>query len=359
MPNSNPKGRLVVPYMSGDRGTGRPLPQGTVIWVSPNIRLLTYEASEPFMDPAYWDSSEAGVFDGKVYVDEPYYLLVRVFNRGDFAADPAGPQVPLRQIRMEGWVSNFAAGAIGPVSLIRTSPNPEHGSPAFEGYNGGTVQPGQSIVVRSNGFWKPQPGDIESYNDGHVCVGVNVFSEGGTIGGGSVEVQVQDTYATYEPDGKRLSDPPTSDRLDLLGDTHHGQLNLMITPKPLRQTLVRKVLVEVPAYDRCPLEAEVALRAVELDPGSEQLARIAADAGLSQHHCPTDPLDNVGIDDCGDPSHEVGIYLKPGERKWLTITVEPGENEKVGDIYAFDIITTEESNDKVYGAARMYVVVTA
>ncbi len=60
----------------------------------------------------------------------------------------------------------------------------------------------------------------------------------------------------------------------------------------------------------------------------------------------------------GEPSG-VGIYLKPGERKWLTITVEPGENEKVGDIYAFDIITTEESNDKVYGAARMYVVVTA
>ncbi|WP_338760176.1 hypothetical protein V7968_31330 [Nocardia vulneris] len=184
-------------------------------------------------------------------------------------------------------------------------------------------------MVRSNGFWKPQPGDIESYNEGHVCVGVNVFSEGGTIGGGSVQV--------HPPRAAEPHDHPETAAAEV-GSQGSGR---------------------VPAYDRCPLEAEVALRAIELEPGSEQLARIAADAGLSHHHCPTDPLENVSIDDCGDPSHEVGIYLKPGELEWLTITVEPGENEKVGDIYAFDIITTEESNDKVYGAARMYVVVTA
>ncbi|WP_433634307.1 hypothetical protein [Nocardia sp. CA-120079] len=360
MPNLNPNGRLVVPYLAGDQGTGRPLPEGSVIWESPNIRLLTYEESKPFMTSSHWDTSEAGTWNGKVFVGEPYYLLVRVFNRGDFATEPHGPQVPLGRIRMEGWVSNFAAGAIGPSTVIKTSADPDNdGTPAFQGFNAGVVQPGESIVVRSNGFWKPQAGDIGDYNDGHVCVGVNVYSEGGTIGGAGLDVQVLDADATYEADGKALLDPPMSDRLDLLANTHHGQRNIMITPKPLRETLVRKVLVEVPAYDRCPLEAEVALRAVELAQGSAELAGIAATAGLSHHHCPTDSLENVSIDDCGDPSHEVGIFLKPGEQKWLTITVEPGEDEMPGDIYAFDIITTEEANNKVYGAARMYVVVTA
>ncbi|MCM6771963.1 hypothetical protein NDR87_03280 [Nocardia sp. CDC159] len=359
MPELNPNGRLVVPHVAGDQGSGRPLPQNTAVWASPNIRLVTRTDKPKYMNVAEWDRDE-NKWDGVVHVGTAYFLLVRVFNRGDFATEPRGERTALKGISMEGWVSNFAAGPIGPVSQIDPPPDPEHGDTAFSGSFAGVLEPGSEVVVASDGFWVPQTGDVEKYNDGHVCVGVNVYSRGGDpIGGGSGEVHLLDAAETYPADGKALLARPVTNKLDLLSDTHHGQRNISIDSKPLGQRLVRKVLVEVPATDRCPLEAEVALRPVALRTGSAEAAGIATALGLNDHECPPDPLENVSIDDCGEPSHEVGVYLQPGEKRWLTITVEPGEREKPGDIYAFDIITTEESNDKLYGAARMYVAVTA
>ncbi|RDI68159.1 hypothetical protein [Nocardia pseudobrasiliensis] len=362
MPNLNPHGRLVVPYIAGDQGIGRPLPQPTVIWTSPNIRLVTKDQKAAFLKPEYWDDPTVPPWDGKVFLGTAYYLLVRVLNRGDFSTEPHDVPMPLKGISMEGWVSNFAAGSIGPVSQIESPPDPDNnGDSAFSGYNDGVVPPNGQLVVASSGFWVPQEGNIQKYNNGHVCIGVNVYSEGGDPiggGGGVIHVTAEGEGDTYPADGKQLLARPVTTRLDMLDNTHHAQRNIMITPKPLGAKLVRKVLVEVPATDRCPLEAEVALRPAAVAQGSPELVRAAAAAGLNHHHCPPDPLENVSIDDNGDPSHEVGVYLKPGEQRWLTITVDAAENEKPGDIYVFDIVTTEEGNHKVYGAARMYVAVT-
>ncbi|MGV9675519.1 hypothetical protein ACWDSJ_09595 [Nocardia sp. NPDC003482] len=360
MPNLNPNGRLVVSYVGGDQGTGRPLPQGTAVWASPNIRLATEGEKDALLDPAYWDRPEAA-WDGRVFVDTKYYLLVRVLNRGDFATEPHDVPMPLHGISMEGWVSDFTAGYIGPASQIDPPPNPDiNGDTAFSGIRNVVLEPNAQTVVASDGFWRPQAGDINHYNGGHVCVGVNVFSAGGdVIGGGGGVIHVAQADATYPADGKKMRARPITTQLNVVGDTHHGQRNIMITPKPVNATLVRQVLVEVPADDRCPLEAEVALRPVALQTDGGDAQRVAAAVGLERYHCPTDPLDNVGIDDDGDPSHEVGIFLKPGERRWLTITVAPAENERPGDIYAFDIVTTEEGTERLYGAARMYVAVVA
>ncbi|MBF6328316.1 hypothetical protein [Nocardia transvalensis] len=362
-------GRLVIPYVAGDQGTGRPLGTGIDFWSSPNIRLVRNEETADFMLPETWDDQKRQ-WDGSVDVSDPtiftnpYYLMVRVWNRGDYVAEPKGDALPVRGLRLEGWVANYSVGGVGPDSAIarRTDPGGvlNYGNPTFEGSNRAVVQQGGWIVVQSDDFWVPHADDISQYNNGHVCLGANVYSEGGgVIGGGGGVIHLVDTAATYPKDGKPLSDRPAAIYISPTVDTHHGQRNLMITNRNPGQTLVRKVLLEVPATDRCPLEAEVALRPVRLEPGSEETVRFAAALGLSECHCPTDPLDNVSIDDNGDPSHEVGVCLQPGEQVWLTITVEPIEGEKPGDMVAFDIVTVDENTEKVYGAARMVVAVTS
>ncbi|GAA3438786.1 hypothetical protein GCM10018954_084050 [Kutzneria kofuensis] len=47
-----------------------------------------------------------------------------------------------------------------------------------------------------------------------------------------------------------------------------------------------------------------------------------------------------------------------GDRKLLKITIPQYHEQRVGDVFGFDVVTTYHDGAKVYGGARFYVVVT-
>lgn len=329
----------------------RPIPKDTqgnfvfAFWVSPNIRLVPIGELDLWKNPQHWNGKDLIV--QKVEIGTAYKLVVRVRNTD---------VTYRRNITLEAWVADLNAGS-GSAAAIRRFPNSTtdrskvsfktdliHSAQEVPPQNPADPDdPTKMAVLVGRETWTPNAEQLQ-YNGGHTCLIANVYTEG------SSDERIAATPSEGEPLG--IGDVrPYCDR-------RHGQLNLDIVYRTVGTTETRTVMVGVPATDRCTLEGEVALKAVQLTQGEPQLAGLATHAGLTSHHCPDDPMETVTIDDNGDPSHELGICLEPGENIPVALTIAPYDSEKPGDIYAFDMITTDESNDSIYGAARFFVLVT-
>lgn len=350
---------LIVGLAPAATDTGdRPIPkdaQGNytfAFWVSPNIRLVPVDQVTTWQDPAHWNGNDLTV--EQVDTITQYKLMVRLRNSGTRT---------LKRLTMQGWVSSLNAAGPGPDFAILADPdqpfdpqrNPQISFTTDLSMSASEVKPqdpanpdnpANMAVLVSKETWQPNAKQL-ARNGGHVCLILNVYAQAtpgeegsGTPGDGDAFI------GTY---------------IQPYCDRRQGQRNLNIIARPAGTTATRTVMVGVPRTDRCPLEAEVALKQLVVQQGAADLVTLAAKAGLPEHHCPPEdtPFDAVTIDDNGDPSHELGIVLQPGQQRDVVVTVAPYDNEKPGDVYAFDLVTTTESDHSIYGAARFYVMVTA
>jgi hypothetical protein len=55
---------------------------------------------------------------------------------------------------------------------------------------------------------------------------------------------------------------------------------------------------------------------------------------------------------------ELDEDLEPGERADFTVRLDPAEEQKPGDAYAFDVITADAVTGQPFGAARVYALVS-
>ncbi|GAA3438785.1 hypothetical protein [Kutzneria kofuensis] len=88
---------------------------------------------------------------------------------------------------------------------------------------------------------------------------------------------------------------------------------LQIVAATVNTTVARNLLLAVPATDRCPLEANVAFREVELPDDPAELRKLVGDFGDLELRTPCgDPVDKVTVD-AGDgcPTDDLDIELKP------------------------------------------------
>lgn len=351
---------LIIAMESGQADNGdRPAvdAQGNfrAFWASPNIQLVpagdvaNLETGQPvrdkWLDPNFWVGKD--LRPNTVTIGDPYRLVMRVRNTDTTSRFP---------INFEAFVANLNVGEPTKANAIREVPG--------DTQNRRTVQftpdeqlsasevppqnpenyedPTRVRILVGQEIWRPTAKQVEAYGQ-HVCLAANVFSPGYT-GEGDTPV-----------DGGALAGAAVLPHCD----RRHGQRNLEIVKRTVGTVETRTVMLAVPATDRCALEGEVALKELRLAQGDAQLAGLATELGMDTYHCPEGPFDQVTIDDCGDPSHEIGVCVAPGETFDVQLTIAPYEGEKPGDVYAFDMITTDEANDRIYGAARFYVMVTA
>jgi hypothetical protein len=380
-PTTNTKG-IVVGFADAATDNGdRPVPPGTAIWASPNVRLATGTDLDTLRNnPASWETIP---WDGTVAVDTNYTLLVRLRN---------SDAVERHNLNMQAWVADFTAGGVGPASAILHDPsqpasdtNTVVSFSAFGGLN--TVLPAidpanpgdptKMVVLHSNEIWKPNATQI-AVNGGHVCVAVNTFAEaddgsgegggdgggdggdGGGDGGGGVILLAG--VATPQ-DGEPLVNgfiSPTDDR-------KQAQRNIMIVLRAAGTTETRTVMIQVPAADRCPLMAEVTVKPVKFgDEGA--LGRVPELVDAARRHTgghmgmpgyPTQECMGVGRRGEGHHHNEkLRIKLDPGERVDLELKFRPAKGEKAGDVHTFDVLTEDLANHKLFGAARVFVMVT-
>ena len=356
-PSSTTKG-IVVAYQPTDTGD-RPLAAGTAFWESPNIRLALASEVSGLRDPASWDPPNPP-WDGQVQVDSQYQMLVRIRN--------SDTEQQRASLNLQGWVSDYTAGGVGPGSVIRPDktqpPGPQNPPAAFTGFSDGPLpagnpanpgDPSRMFVLVSNELWKPTTSEL-AINGGHVCAAVNVWADA-TANAITTPVDGQSLFNSF---------------LDPSCDRRYGQRNLMIVPKPPGVRIQENIMLMVPETDRCPLRAAVATRRVMLAEARDgllepvpALAGIGREKDITQFRSPIgNPLqqiqigggDSNGHDD--DDDHPRIHQLEPGERTDLKVTIGANRDEKPGDAYAFDVITTDTATKRLFGAARIYVVVT-
>jgi hypothetical protein len=345
---------ILVAYTSADNGT-RNLPAGTAYYVSPNIRLALQSELAALQNPANWDIAPFAGWNGQVVVNQTYNLLVRVRN-----TDPKNERASLN---LEGWVSDYTAGGVGPLTVIHqdpTQPPGMQGPPvSFTGFNLGPLpvantanpaDPASMLVLVSGQTWTPNANQITAKtNNGHVCVAVNVYAD------------------------QPVGDPPTLDGerlpggyLDPTCDRRYGQRNIQIVAVPAGHIVQINTMLFVPVTDRCPLNALAGIHRVELNVGKggvlqpvPELLNAAGHLGIKQLRPPHgDPLAQVQIGyDGSNRGKQTAVSLEPGQRANLTVTVN-AQKQRPGDAYAFDLITTDTATKQVFGAARAYVLVT-
>ncbi|WP_428338697.1 hypothetical protein [Mycobacterium sp.] len=284
------------------------------------------------MNPANasWDIP----WDGHVDVGTGYTLLVRVRN-----TDSSVRAAPLH---LDGWVSDYTAGGVGPGSAILDS---SHNPVQFSGADDATdLQPGNVLVLTGAPMWTPTVSQT-NINGGHVCVAVNVYN---------------DPTANAPADGG----PVVSGFLDPTCDRRYGQRNVQIVTVGAGQQIRFPFMVA--ATRERPLDARVEVLRAELREGAdgalqrvpvlEQAARIHA---LTELRRPDgDPLAHLDIvhEREGRGNH-TSVHVEPGARAHLYVTLE-AKGQKPGEAYAFDIVTTDIKANVRYGAARVYVLVT-
>lgn len=348
---------LLIAYSPADDGH-RALAPGTAYWESPNIRLALATEVDALKVPANWDKAPYAGWNGQVDVNSTYTLMVRVRN-----TDTVNK---LASINLQGWVSNYTVGVVGPGSVIfqnPTLPPGMQGPPvSFTGVNLGTLpaanpadpnDPASMLVVIGNPPWTPNANQI-TVNGGHVCVAVNVYADA-TPGD-------QGTLA----DGNNL----IGNSIDPSCDRRYGQRNIQIVAVPAGHIVRMPTELFVPVTDRCPLNALVGIRRVEL--GVEkggvlqpvpELVNAAGQQGIEVLRPPQgDPLAHVQIGHDGSRGEDedrdkAKVSLMPGQRTNLTVTLN-AQKQRPGDAYAFDLITTDTATKQVFGAARAYVLVT-
>jgi hypothetical protein len=275
-------------------------------------------------------------------------------------------------------VSDYTAGGVGPGSALRQDPTqpagPQNPAVAFTGFNAGPLKasagdpndPANMLVLVTDELWTPSAKQL-AVNNGHVCVAVNAY---GSISG-----------VVPSPAGGPLTDP----FLDPACGRTFGQRNIQIVAVPEGNHIVTPMIMLVPATDRCPLRGVIATRAVQLPAGPDgvlrnvpELAQAASEHGIQTLRRPErDPLQHVKIgngdghhDDDNDDDHHgdhhphhngngngFGVNLEPGERANLKVTVD-AQHQRPGDAYAVDLLTTDAPTKQLFGAARIYVLVT-
>jgi hypothetical protein len=334
-----PGGRLIIRYGPNDTGV-REVPATIAVWDGPNVRVVNVKDTtkiSQYRDP-HNDIWNQGADGNTVDENEYYQVVVRAANLGSIVnPTPGTPNEPTdhKDVWVEAWVYGFNAGA----------PVPLNESP-LSGNDYGPFTPGTDFVLMTSGTpWQPTADDVAKYN-AHVCVQANIYAKE-TLGG--------DGAAGTPADGQQ-----SGGTIFPFRDTHHAQRNLTIIPAPHGVTVTRNLLLAVAATDRCPLEANVAVREAELPDDPAALRRLVGDFGdLKLRTACGDPLDKITID-AGDgcPADDIDLELQPGDSKLLKITIPHYEDQRVGDVYGFDIATTYNDGAKVYGGARFYVVVT-
>jgi hypothetical protein len=349
---------ILIAYGPGDTGD-RPLAAGIPFWATPNIRLALQADLANLSNPATWDTPQYANWNGQVEISSAYNLLVRVRN-----TDPSQQRASLN---LQGWVSDYTMGGVGPGSAILLDPaqppGPSNPPVSFNGFNNGPLgtadtanpsDPASMLVLVSNEQWVPNANQL-AVNGGHVCTAVNVWAD--ATGNGT----------TTPVDGSILA----SNFLDATCDRMYGQRNVQIVTAPQGQHIQIPAMILVPATDRCPLRAAVAIRPVELKEGQggglldvPELSRAASDHAIAQLHRPEgDPRRYVwcGPGD-GDHDHDhdgepLKVNLEPGERADLKVNLD-ARSQRPGDAYALDLITTDTATGRLFGAARMLVLVT-
>ncbi|MGW6058044.1 hypothetical protein [Streptomyces sp. NPDC055189] len=337
----NPSGStpgLFVAYGANDTGV-RPAPAGTPLWLSPDIRLASQkEAPDLITHPDDWDINP---WIAQVEVGTEYYFLVRVRNND--------PERQRHFLNFQAWVCDFTLGGIGPASKVSgefqgysTVPLPAHSNPNA---------PRPMVVMNSSSLWKPTAEDL-ARNQGHHCVGVVAWAEADTVATPPTPTDGRDLVGSY---------------IDPSCDRRHAQRNLSVIPKSVGIRGDLPIMLMVPVTDRCPLQAQITLRPVDLSDGAgrpqpvPELIRAAHEHGLDQLYLPDGaPFEYVGIGRAGGNSHEKDLHtkLKPGGRLDMQFTLDPSPEEKPGDVYAFDAVTTDTATRQRSGAARVYVLVT-
>ncbi|MFE5923665.1 hypothetical protein [Streptomyces sp. NPDC056468] len=332
---------LLLAYGPGDTG-GRPTPPGVPFWVSPEIRLATLaDAPGLIADPAGW---EARPWNRRAEVGTDYYVLVRVRN--------TDPERERHFLNFHAWVCDYTLGRVGPATS--TLPGIQQG---FTGLSTATLPPHANLadpqpmqVIQSSGLWTPTE-EQRAKNGGHFCLGVVVWAEADT---GSTPSTPQDGFD--QPGGY----------LDPTCDRRHGQGNMTIVPKPVGIRADLPIMLMVPVTDRCPLQARITLRPVKLDDGTGRLQRVPElEQAAEEHGIPYltlpegTPFDRVGIGrDAESAGRTLTARLDPGDRLDLNLAFDGWPQEKPGDVYAVDVLTTDTVAKQRYGAARTYVLVT-
>jgi hypothetical protein len=370
-PTTNTTGVLVA-WDPSDTGV-RPLAANTPFWGSPNIRLALPADLAALSNPANWDIAPYAGWNGQVDTGSTYNLLVRLRN--------TDTNQQRASLNLQGWVSDYTAGGVGPGSAIRQDPaqpaGPTNPPVSFTGFKPGPLptpnpananDPTHMLVLQSNEQWTVNAAQA-AVNGGHVCVAVNVYAEATTGDGG-----------TGTPaDGGVL----VGNFLDPNCDRMYGQRNIQIVTVTPGRPMRVPVMLLVPATDRCPLHAAVGIHRVVLKeaPGGvlehvPEFALAASNQALTQLRRPDgDPLARVWVDRDGredrnhdrngdgdhDDDHDgkhLRVNLEPGERTNVTVTVD-ARNHRPGDAYALDVITTDTATNRTFGAARIYVLVSS
>lgn len=373
-PTGTTKGILIA-YDSTDTGD-RPLAANIPFYITPNIRLAQQADIPALSNPANWDTAQYAGWNGQVDTGSAYSLLVRVRNTDT---------TPRASLNLQGWVSDYTAGGVGPGSAILNDPTqaagPGNPAVSFTGFNNGPLaaanpanpnDPASMLVLVSDSQpWTPNAKQL-TVNGGHVCVAVNVYAD--------------ETTADYETpaDGQ----PLVSSFLDPACDRMYGQRNIQIVAVQQGRQVQVPLMLVVPATDRCPLNAAVAIRPVELKtgpggvlPNVPELGHLASTHAIEALRPPGgDPLGHVRLGGDGDghghgdgdgdgdgnhngqhhgdgDGHSRKIHLEPGQRTNFMLTLD-ARNHRPGDAYAVDVLTTDTATNRLFGAARVYALVT-
>jgi hypothetical protein len=176
-------GSLYVKYAAGDSGI-RPIPPGTAFWASPSVWLT--------------DAGGNPIPCARVGVDNWIHVQV------DSTVDQ-----PRTGVKSQVWVCDYTAGYIGP-DVARASSGGAAGRTGTVSTAVSSAAPGVTHVT-----WRPTAADLinsANPNEGHLCVGVNIYAE-----------------LPPPPEGAVLS----SGRLDVINNAHHGWHNITVTTTPL------------------------------------------------------------------------------------------------------------------------------
>jgi hypothetical protein len=341
---------LLVAYDLTDTGV-RPL--AGAYWISPNIRLAAQADVAALRNPANWDTPQFANWTGQVNVSTAYQLLVRVRN--------TDPELQRASLNLQGWVSDYTVGGVGPESAISVDPAQPAGSTnppvQFSGFNEGPIavantansdDPASMLVLVSNESWAPNANQ-QQVNGGHVCLGVNVYAEA-TNDGTPTPADGQELVAGFLD--------PTCDRM-------YGQRNIQIVTVMAGRDTTVPVKVKGQTGNRFPQIAVITVHQVDLTRRGglktiPELTRLASDLGLGQLRQPEGDLrETLRFDDVAVASWKptgLPVTLKQGERRDFTLTLD-ARNRRPGDVFALDIVTTLTTGG-VYGAARVLALVT-
>lgn len=333
---------LLLAYGPGDTGL-RTTPPSVPFWVSPDIRLATAaEAPGLIADPAGWETHP---WNRRAEVGTDYYFLVRMRN--------TDPERERHFLNFHAWVCDYTIGGVGPGSS--TLPGIQQGFPGFSNTplppHPDPADPQPMQVVRSDSLWTPTD-EQRAKNGGHFCLGVLAWAE-------------TDPGATppTPQDGARFLG---TSFLDPTCDRRHAQGNMTIVPKAVGIRADLPIMLMVPVTDRCPLQARITLRPVNLDDGTGRPQRVPElEQAAEEHGTPYltlpegAPFEHVGIGRGPESAgRSLTARLAPGDRLDLNLTVGAWPQEKPGDVYAIDILTTDTVANRRYGAARTYILVT-